>query len=210
MGQRPYPSSPKDWTMEEKERFYLENTRLLHKAIQPYKSIFEYDDLQQDAALAWWKAYDSYDPLRKVKLTTYIFRAIKNEINMKIRANTSNKRTAHIVPFDWVSDSDKGKELSGMDNLDLSQTDGLHPTQKSLDEQVADREIAEAAKRNINKILTEQEQVIFRLSLNGKTQKEIGMRMGQSQAKISNTLKMIRSKLIYELLEEGFNLEDFL
>ena len=113
---------PREWTDDEKILWMGENKKIILSALQSYRISYEIDDLQQMAAEATLKAFENFDPQRGVKLSTYVYRAIKNEINMQIRSDKAQKRSAVVVPFSSTETLD-GQSSLGYENIDTSQTD---------------------------------------------------------------------------------------
>lgn len=201
------PNDPKNWSNEKKEAWLAENEKIIHRAIQSYRNVYEYDDLRQMAYEAALKAFNAFDPSRSVKLSTYVFRAIKNEINMAIRADTAKKRSATVVPFSQ-SDGEDGVAGRGAENMDTSESDWLHQPQTSIESAIEKREACIFIRKVVKEKLTDTEQTVFRMMVSGETQVEIGKHLMCSQAKISNIQRIVRAKLIFELRKAGFELSD--
>ena len=195
---------PREWTDDEKILWMEENKKIILSAVQSYRIAYEIDDLQQMAAEATLKAFENFDPKRGVKLSTYVYRAIKNEINMQIRSDKAQKRSAVVVPFSSTETMD-GQSSLGYENVDTSQTDWLHQPQMAVDKRLEYQEAIKYLRQLIEVKLSRQEREVLLRMLNGETQVSIAKLMGCSQAKISNMYKMIRAKLIYEMLRAGFD-----
>lgn len=201
------PNDPKNWSNEQKEAWLADNEKIIHRAIQSYRNVYEYDDLQQMAYEASLKAFNAFDPTRNVKLSTYVYRAVKNEVNMSIRADAAKKRTATVVPFSQT-DPDDGVSSMGAENLDTSDSDWLHQPQVPIESEIEKREACIYIRKIVEEKLTDTEQTVFRMMVNGETQVNIGKCLGCSQAKISNIQRIIRAKLIFELRKAGFELDE--
>lgn len=195
---------PREWTDEEKILWMEENRKIILSAVQSYRVSYEIDDLQQMAAEATLKAFENFDPKRGVKLSTYVFRAIKNEINMQVRSDKAQKRSAVVVPFSSTETLD-GQATLGYENIDTSRTDWLHQPQMSIDKRLEYQEAIRYLRSLIETRLSRQEREVLIRTLNGETQVSIARLIGCSQAKISNMYKMIRAKLIYEMRKAGFD-----
>ncbi len=196
---------PSKWSDEEKVAWISANERIIGKALSSYRGMFEEEDLRQMANEAILKVYNGYEPNRGVKLSTYAYRAIRNEVNMYIRAATAKKRSASVVPYNQTENED-GTTMGGAENLDTSDVDWLHVPQLSVESEIERREACAFIRKIVAKKLTQQEQDIFELMVAGATQVMIGAEIGCSQAKISNAQKVIRAKILYELRAAGFDL----
>lgn len=197
---------PREWSQEEKEEWFRKNERIIHRAIQSYRNAYEYDDLQQMANEATLKAFNAYDFQRGVKLSTYVYRAIRNEVNMRVRADNAQKRTAIIVPL-VSSESEDGTSCQGAEEKDTSGTDALHTPQESVEITIERRETCNYIRKIVREQFSNTERLVFELMIAGETQVNIGERLHCSQAKVSNLQRHIREKLIYELHRAGFDLE---
>ena len=197
---------PKEWTQEEKEKWFKDNEKIIHRAIQSYRSAYEYDDLQQMAKEAALKAFNAYDYRRGVKLSTYVYRSIRNEINMHVRADNAQKRTAVIVPLVSI-ESDDGASYLGAEEKDTSRSDMLHAPQESVEAAIERREACDFIQKVVREQFSETERIVFELMITGETQVNIGKRLHCSQAKVSNLQRHIREKLIYALRSAEFELE---
>jgi len=196
---------PREWSQEEKEEWFRKNERIIHRAIQSYRNAYEYDDLQQMANEATLKAFNAYDFQRGVKLSTYVYRAIRNEVNMRVRADNAQKRTAIIVPL-VSSECEDGTSCQGAEEKDTSGTDALHTPQESVETTIERRETCDYIRKVIREQFSHTERIVFELMIAGETQVKIGERLNCSQAKVSNLQRHIREKLIYELRCAGFDL----
>jgi len=198
---------PREWSQDEKAKWLEENAKVMHKAIQSFRNAYEYDDLKQMACEAALKAFNAYDYQRKVKLSTYVYRAIRNEVNMRIRADSAQKRTAKIVPLGIVEEDD-GSPHMGAENKDTSNTDFLHHPQTSIENQIERREACAYVRKIMREQFSDTERLVFEMMVAGETQVNIGKAVHCSQAKVSNLQRIIRAKLIYELRKAGFELND--
>ena len=160
---------PREWTDDEKILWMGENKKIILSALQSYRISYEIDDLQQMAAEATLKAFENFDPQRGVKLSTYVYRAIKNEINMQIRSDKAQKRSAVVVPFSSTETLD-GQSSLGYENIDTSQTDWLHQPQMAVDKRLEYQEAIKYLRELIELRLSRQEREVLTRSLKGETQ----------------------------------------
>lgn len=202
----PAEKLPRFWSKEEKEQWIIANDKVLYRATQSYRSRYEEDDLIQTAREATLKAFEKYDPSKSsAKLSTYVYSAVINELNMLVRGDTAQKRQGVLVSFD-TTENDDGSSYMGAENKDTSDTDWLHQPQISVERAIESKEACDYIRKIVAEQLTEPERIAFRLSVNGVTQVNIGKHIGCSQAKVSALLKMARIKIILELRRAGFEL----
>ena len=74
-----------NWTQEQKSQYFEENIRLVHAAVQPFRTLpYEYDDLFQMASMGLLKALDTFDDEKNVRLSTYVTTCMNNEVLYQI------------------------------------------------------------------------------------------------------------------------------
>lgn len=192
-------------SQEEIAKYYQENIRLIHSVAQSYnKSGYEYEELFSEATLGFVKGLQTYDESKGTKISTYLYKCMRNEINQRIRKDNAKSRTAVVISYDAEMPGKDGRTMSGIENMDLSQIDTLHGFTEDMELVVEAKDILIAAQRIVKTYLTENERKAFTMRMNGKTQNEIAKVLNLSQANISKTLKMARAKLAYYLKEEGY------
>lgn len=192
-------------SQEEIAVYYQENIRLIHSVAQQYaKSGYEYEELFSEATLGFVKGLQAYDPAKGVKISTYLYKCMRNEINQRIRKDNAKSRTAVVVSYDAEVVGKDGRSMSGIENMDLSQIDRIHSFTDDVDSVLEAEDIMVAAKRIAETYLTENERKAFLLRMKGRTQNEIAKMLNLSQANISKTLKMARCKLALHLSQEGY------
>ena len=82
------------------ERFLQENIGLIHKVLNPYRGLDDYDDLFQEACLGIFKALLTYDSSRGTKLTSYAFTCAQNQVRMYLRTNNAKCRAGESVSLE--------------------------------------------------------------------------------------------------------------
>lgn len=78
----------------------------IHKLLVTHRIALEEDDLQQEAAIALWRALQTYNPQRQIPFITYYQRVLQNKLSDYIRdklphfyrQNTKNKKKYDRVP----------------------------------------------------------------------------------------------------------------
>lgn len=133
---------------------------------------YEYDDLYQVGCIGLVKAAKKFDPSRGYKFTTFAGNWIENEVLKLIRSHKAVKRTGHVFSMDRTTDDEDGSLADLLANFD------------SVEEEVE-------AKLLFSELIR-QEPVITMLALQGYTQKEIGLKLGMSQANVSRKMQFMK------------------
>lgn len=198
-----YPNT-KEWDERKREDYLEANKKLIQSVVSRIQVIPDpaigQDDLIQEAQIAFWDAYDTYDPARHTLFTTYAHKCMKNAINERLRAANASKRRSPLqnIPYDTTI-SEYGEEVSGGDNMFVSDQD------LSMDEICHQKDILDFIYFILRTKFTEQDRYVF-LSLvqREKTQNELSKEFGCSQAKISMIYTFTRISLHYELKKAGY------
>lgn len=199
----------KKWSEEQKEAYLEENKPLIRSVISQVQCISDAsisrEDLFQEAQIAFWLAFDSYNPQKGTLFTTYAHKCMKNAINEKLRATAASKRRPVIPNISYDSTvTDYGDEFGGGDNMEIPPT-ALAWQDAPVEEQCIRRETVKFVYSLLDNLFSSNEKYIF-LALSQKlaTQLELSKELGCSQAKISTTYKGVRTRLFYELQEAGY------
>ena len=151
------------------------------------------EDLISVGTIGLIKAVNTFNPEKKIKLATYAWRCIENEILMYLRRNTKVKAEVSFyepLNIDW-----DGNELLLSDILGTE-----NDTVYNLIEDEVDKQLLFLALKNLNE--REKEIVKLRFGLSGnmeKTQKEVADMLGISQSYISRLEKKIINRLKKEI-----------
>lgn len=121
----PFANQKVPETPEELEEFIIRNYRLIHAVLKPYRGLDEYDDLLQEANIGFLKGIQSYDPNKKVKLTTYAYVCAKNQVKMYLRRSCAKSRSGTVVSLDASLDGDSDDEKNSLLNRDLESANPL-------------------------------------------------------------------------------------
>lgn len=194
---------------EKQEREYLEkfkngdetarnvlvehNLRLVAHIIKKYYGKqSEQDDLVSIGTIGLIKAINTFDPDKKIRLSSYASRCIENEILMHFRAS---KKSAQDISLNETIDTDKdGNPLTLLDIMAVDDNI-LDELDKKLNTQKLGKFIKEE--------LTEREKtiIVLRYGLNGKepmTQKNVAKLLGISRSYVSRietkALKQLRKR----------------
>ena len=155
------------------------------------------EDLISIGTIGLIKAVNTFDPAKKIKLTTYASRCIENEILMFLRRTSRQKLEVSLdepLNTDW-----DGNELLLSDILG---TEG-DMVYRSIEETVERQMLASALSRLS---MREKEIMRLRFGLGGgteKTQKEVADIMGISQSYISRLEKRILLRLHKDMVQMG-------
>ena len=150
------------------------------------------------------KGINSYDPTKNIKLSSYCWRCIENEILMSLRKNI-RRQTSEVSLEESVFEGKDGDELS---LKDLIEDDGISP-----EENVIQLDRAEKIKFIINKLTKDEQELLFmRFGIFGTqfSQTEIAEMRGISRPHVSrietkaiNKLRHPRlTKVVKSFLEE--------
>lgn len=105
----------------ERDKLILDNLKLIIKIISKHHSYADFDDYVNQGVLAFIKAIEKFDPTKGVKLTTYAYRVVRNELldysmkNRVVASPVSRKvqTSAHFVgDDDWIFDAISSHEAS--------------------------------------------------------------------------------------------------
>lgn len=176
---------------EEVERIVEKYYRLAFKIASKWvkSSLIEQDEANSLALLALMKCIrGAYNP-KKGKFSTYLGRAVDNEIRMWLRGE--NKRSK-ILYFDDIKYCDsEGNEMSWLDSIKSS----LLGPDESLGEKETLKEAIEIFERASVHMSKKERECIYLSVVNGVTHAEIGEVVGISQSYVSRLLRNAREKL---------------
>lgn len=169
------------------------NLRLVAHIIKKYYGAQgDQDDLVSIGTIGLIKAINTYDPDKKIRLSSYASRCIENEILMYFR---SAKKRAQDISLNEAIDTDKdGNPLTLLDIL-------------AVDDSILDELDMKLNSRKLGQFITEElgerekRIIILRYGLNGKkpmTQKDVAALLGISRSYVSRietkALKALRKR----------------
>lgn len=163
------------------------------------------DDLFQEAQMAFWKAYESYDPNRRTLFTTYAHKIMKNAVMKLLRASGASKRKPTVPPLPYdTAVIEGGTEVMGGDNMEITSS-ALGHTGPLVEDCCIQREEIDLVHTLLQQLFSEEERRIFLdLSQGLATQVELAKELKCSQAKISMTYRFVKIRLNYELQKAGY------
>ncbi len=176
--------------LEARNKLVEHNLRLVaHIVKKYYTQTGDTDDLISIGTIGLIKGINTYQPGRKIKLTTYAARCIENEILMYLR---KTRRAAGEVSLSEALEND---DASGA----LSLMDVIRVEDNVLDE-LETREAVSHVRRCVGTALDERERDIItrRYGLAGqppRTQREIAAEWGISRSYVSRLEKRALQKL---------------
>ena len=135
----------------------------------------EHADMFQEACVAAWKGYFSYDPSKRVKLNSYIGKCVRNCIT-DIYAKETALRRPKTVPIGLGRDFD-----DGMSDYILYEEDYPSDYQHLVDA--------------LNGLKEEDKWIIMETLFSNKTQQELAEECGCGQSLISYRLNRARKAL---------------
>ena len=191
--ERLYLEQMKNGDSEAKNKLIEHNLRLVAHIIKKYYGTkCEQDDLVSIGTIGLIKAINTFDPDKKIRLSSYASRCIENEILMHLRAV---KKTERDISLNETIDTDKdGNPLTLMDIMAVDDS-----ILDDLDMKLNSKKLGQY----INEELSGREKtvIILRYGLNGKkpmTQKEVAGLLDISRSYVSRietkALKILRHR----------------
>ena len=191
--ERLYLEQMKNGDREAKNKLIEHNLRLVAHIIKKYYGTkCEQDDLVSIGTIGLIKAINTFDPDKKIRLSSYASRCIENEILMHLRAV---KKTERDISLNETIDTDKdGNPLTLMDIMAVDDS-----ILDDLDMKLNSKKLGQY----INEELSGREKtvIILRYGLNGKkpmTQKEVAGLLDISRSYVSRietkALKILRHR----------------
>ncbi len=143
----------------------------------------DYDDISQEAWIAFIKAIRTFDNSKGASFNTYASTCVKNRILSFIKSSASKKRS----PLNDSLSLDSEISLSEDVCINFDNTDPVSF--------VISRETNQLIKLQISAILSEFELETLKLYLNGFSYDSMAHRLSTSPKAIDNALQRIRTKL---------------
>jgi len=166
-------------TKHERDKLLLENLKLIYKIINKYFPTGDFNEYVNQGIISFIKAIEKFDPTKNVKLTTFAYRVIKNDLmdytmkNRVVAAPVSRKN----IPKTYF-ESDIEPELR--DAIFQHESDAFFEAAK--DELL----------RKIETRLASSEARAFKMLLNGKTFKEIYKATGVTKKKMRRLVAILQ------------------
>lgn len=185
-----YLQKSKEGDVSARNKLVEHNLRLVAHIIKKYYSnVSDHEDLVSIGTIGLIKAINTFDPDKKIKLSSYASRCIENEILMHFRCG---RKSAQDVSLNEAIDTDKdGNPLSLIDVL----ADDENFTDK-VDLRLNSEKLTEYLKSELSE--RERRIIILRYGLSGEdplTQREVAKELGISRSYISRIEKRALSLL---------------
>lgn len=148
-----------------------------------YASKLDYDEVKQEAYLAFSKALTSYNSEKDTSIKTYIYMVIRRRLNNILRNSNSHKRKSSPI---IVSLEDNEE----MQLLNVIKDETYEPLKL-----IENKEKLEIINKKIKEILSPFELEVFNLLQKDLNYIEISDLLENDQKKIDNTIQRIRRKL---------------
>lgn len=198
-----------NWTAQEKGQYYQDNIKLIHSAIQQFRGMtnasMDYSDLFQVATVGLLKGLDTYDDAAGTALSTYLVTCMHNQVLYETRPSRSKSRSAIVVSYEDHMLGKDGRDMMGVENLDLSDTDYSHPYQPTMEEELEEKDEIRIIHMIMDKYLDETERNLMQMHANGRTQNDIANELGLSQANVSKLIRQTRCRILLHLRRSGYS-----
>ncbi len=179
----------KDGSRQARDTLIEHNLRLVAHIVKKYYNTgVENEDLVSIGTIGLIKAIDSYDPERRIHLSSYASRCIENEILMHLR---SRRKSALDISMDETIDTDKDGNALTLKEILADSTDIADDTESKL--------IFEKLKHQLEFLPERERQILtMRFGLDGNdplTQREIAKNMNISRSYVSRIEKKALDRL---------------
>ena len=138
----------------------------------------------EEGWIGLYKAVLSYDADSNVTFYTYACSCIRNKL------------------FDAIKKYNAASHNTLSESVDITQNSEIEDHGPSMEEKTMERQIVDSVIQGLNKELSELEQQILRLYLDGESYGEIAAQVGQAEKFVDNTLQKIKRKI--KVLSKGW------
>lgn len=183
-----YPDT-KSWTNAQKDQWLSEYSPLIWKSVQKYLYLFDrtpsidLNDLYQIASMAVLTAFESYEPDRDVKFTTYAMVCMKRGIGMSARRERAMKRYSNVTSLDDENITD------------ILQHDVLKDKNMSPEDQYVYQERLQNIYEYLEKEVGENAPILYTVLCNDITQCSAAQLINCSQSRLSQIVRKIRKEV---------------
>lgn len=185
-----------NWSNEQKNHWLMDNSTLIWASVRKYLHLFSHNssidlhDLYQIASMAVLPAFETYDPKRDVKFSTYATFCMNQSLKMATRHEYAIKRFSYTTSLDDEN------------TRDFLQGDFLLGKNLSPEDQYVCQEQLQNIYDFVLKQAGKDAPIIFTVLCNEITQSNAADLIQCSQARISQKVKKIRRGLTAEFQEE--------
>ena len=180
------------WDNEDaKNALYCRMLPTLYKLIAPFNAYgiqgYDYDDLLQEASLAFTRAVTTYNPGKNAKFRTYLWICVRSHLlNLAKHAKTDSERS--------INGAVSLYEPLNSENPDIKVIDTLS-TESDFEENAVREQLTETILNRAEKILSMFEYTVFKkFYIENSKVSEIAKALGCSVKSVENTLYRIRTK----------------
>lgn len=151
----------------------------------------EHEDLLQEAMIGLYKAYINYDKTKHTSFSTFAYLCITRSVQDAVKSANSKK---HQMLSNSVSLTNQGAIV--INNEEDKEINIVIPSSTlSPDEQLIEEEKIKDIKQKIKNNLSNLEQKVLSLYLNGDSYTQIAQKLNTNNKSIDNALSRIRHKL---------------
>lgn len=145
----------------------------------------DFDDAMQEGRVGFLKAIKSFNKNRNAQFATFAKRVVENEILSYIRNVTSKTNSLNIYGVSLDSSEDNIEEAGSFQAIDETS-----PESKVLEEEELNKLLSD-----IKENLSDLENTILKLKLDGFSYAEIASYVNKTQKSIDNAMSRIKTKL---------------
>lgn len=163
------------------------------------KILYSYEDYEQIASIAFFKAVDSFDSSKGCKFTTLVYPTIRHGISKQIKKTKSIKNNGNGRGYYHVSNTEKVVK-NDVDSFEFGDTYSYDL--RVFDEANADKLIEKEfiqTFENIKSNLSKQDLMLLENIIKGKTQTEIGEELEITRQRVSQKVAKLRKVIKEEL-----------
>ncbi len=142
------------------------------------------EDLFEEGWIGLYKAVLSYDAHSNVSFYTYACSCIRNKL------------------FDAIKKYNAATHNTLNESVDITQSSEIEDHGPSMEEKTMERQIVDSVIQGLSKELSELEQKVLRLYLDGESYGEIALKVGKTEKFVDNTLQKIKRKI--KVLSKGW------
>lgn len=153
----------------------------------------EHEDLLQEAMIGLYKAYINYDKAKHTSFSTFAYLCITRSVQDAVKSANSKK---HQMLSNSVSLTNQGAIV--VNNEEDKEINIVIPSSAlSPDEQLIEEEKIYEIKQKIKNNLSNMEQKVLSLYLNGDSYTQIAQKLNLNNKSIDNALSRVRTKLSF-------------
>lgn len=162
--------------------------------------IIEFDEMKSILMMQTWETWQTYDPSKGTKFSTYAFPALAQRHLMEIRSLKAQKRGYGSETYSMDAQVNQDNDRS------CSFQSFISDMNKSNDpeERLIASEITNIVYRVVNEHPSEVGRKILLMILDGERQVDIARACNRRQSLVSYYLKLFRNELAAALVKEGY------